>query len=30
MYYKRISNKWKRITNKQGMLVEKGKKKFRV
>ena len=29
MYYKRINNKWKRISNKIGMKAEKGKKKYR-
>ena len=27
MYYKRVSGKWKRITNKVGMKSEKGKRK---
>ena len=30
MYYKRISGKWKRITNKAGEKVEKGRKKYRM
>ena len=28
MYYKRVSNKWKRITNAAGMKAEKGKRKY--
>ena len=28
MYYKRVANKWKRISNKTGMKAEKGKKKY--
>jgi hypothetical protein len=28
MYYKRVSNKWKRITNKEGMKCEKGKRLY--
>ena len=29
MYYKRIHNKWKRISNKLGKNAEKGKRKYR-
>ena len=29
MYYKRVHNKWKRISNTCGIKVEKGKKKYR-
>ena len=28
MYYKRVSGKWKRISNKVGMKAEKGKRKY--
>ena len=30
MYYKRVHNKWKRISNKVGMKAEKGKKKYKT
>ena len=29
MYYKRVANKWQRISNKVGMKAEKGKKKYK-
>ena len=30
MYYKNVSGKWKRITNKIGEKAEKGKRKYRL
>ena len=30
MYYKRVDNKWKRISNKLGQKAEKGKKKYKI
>ena len=30
MYYKKVSGKWKRITNKAGEKSERGKRKYRV
>ena len=29
MYYKQVNNKWVRITDKEGIAAEKGKKKYK-